>query len=141
MHAATLLQPLKTTLRVGPLYYDRGQQVAHSAGLWDAESIIFNRGRSVADFPRVGYFIPLNGPLNGHPPSSLLLPLANFNSEEVLKSRFARVVGSDRLHQTRWAGYSRASTQGLSGTHLYIIWIWIILDDVYADFCRGAGSV
>ena len=48
MHAATLLQPLKTTLRVGPLYYDRGQQVAHSAGLWDAESIIFNRGRSVA---------------------------------------------------------------------------------------------
>ena len=22
------------------------------------------------DFVRVGYFIPLNGPLNGHPPSS-----------------------------------------------------------------------
>ena len=21
------------------------------------------------------------------------------------------------------------------------LWIWIILDDVYADFCRGAGSV
>ena len=21
------------------------------------------------------------------------------------------------------------------------VWIWIILDDVYADFCRGAGSV
>ena len=26
---------------VSPLYYDRGQQVAHSAGLWDAESIIY----------------------------------------------------------------------------------------------------
>ena len=25
MHAATLLQPLKTTLRVSPLYYDNGQ--------------------------------------------------------------------------------------------------------------------
>ena len=30
MHAATLLQPLKTTLRISPLYYDRGQQVVHS---------------------------------------------------------------------------------------------------------------
>ena len=30
MHAATLLQPLKTTLRVSPLYYDSGQQVVHS---------------------------------------------------------------------------------------------------------------
>ena len=25
--------------------------------------------RRVVDFVRVGYFIPLNGPLNGHPPS------------------------------------------------------------------------
>ena len=49
-------------MRVSPLYYDRGQQVAHSAGLWDAESIIFNRGCSVVDFVRVEYFIPLNGP-------------------------------------------------------------------------------
>ena len=31
--------------------------------------VIFNRGRSVVDFVRVAYFIPLNGPLNGHPPS------------------------------------------------------------------------
>ena len=30
MHAATLLPPLKTTLRVSTLYYDRGQQVVHS---------------------------------------------------------------------------------------------------------------
>ena len=37
-------------MRVSPLYYDRGQQVAHSAGLWDAESIICNRGRSVASW-------------------------------------------------------------------------------------------
>ena len=34
-------------LRLSPLYYDRGQQVAHS-GRPHAESIIFNRGRSVA---------------------------------------------------------------------------------------------
>ena len=34
-------------LRLIPLYYDRGQQVAHS-GRPHAESIIFNRGRSVA---------------------------------------------------------------------------------------------
>ena len=34
-------------LRLSPLYYDRGQQVAHSARL-HAESIIFNRGRIVA---------------------------------------------------------------------------------------------
>ena len=26
------------------------------------------------DFVRVGYFIPLNGPLNGHPPSKILYP-------------------------------------------------------------------
>ena len=26
--------------------------------------------RRVVDFVRVGYFIPLNGPLNGHPPSN-----------------------------------------------------------------------
>ena len=31
--------------------------------------VIFNRGRSVVDFVRVAYFVPLNGPLNGHPPS------------------------------------------------------------------------
>ena len=34
-------------LQLSPLYYDRGQQVAHS-GRPHAESIIFNRGRSVA---------------------------------------------------------------------------------------------
>ena len=34
-------------LRRSPLYYDRGQQVAHS-GRPHAESLIFNRGRSVA---------------------------------------------------------------------------------------------
>ena len=34
-------------LRLSPIYYDRGQQVAHSSRP-HAESIIFNRGRSVA---------------------------------------------------------------------------------------------
>ena len=39
-------------------------------GLWDAESIIFNRGPSVASWTFTSrYFITLNGPLNGHPPS------------------------------------------------------------------------
>ena len=52
-------------MRVSPLYYDKGQ---HSAGLWDAESIIFNR---VVDFVRVGYFILLSSLLNGHPPRYL----------------------------------------------------------------------
>ena len=46
MHAATGPAGVANKeMRVSPLYYDRGQQVAHSAGLWDAESIIFNRGR------------------------------------------------------------------------------------------------
>ena len=26
----------------------------------------------IGDAARVGYFVPLNGPLNGHPPSSIL---------------------------------------------------------------------
>ena len=57
MHVATLrLQPLKTStaganqsiiLRWGD---HRLRTMAEATGLWDAESIIFNRGRSVADF-------------------------------------------------------------------------------------------
>ena len=57
MHAATLRQPLKTTLRVSPLYYDRGQQVVHSGLSYWVEgrgSIIFNRGRSVASWTFTG---------------------------------------------------------------------------------------
>ena len=64
MHAATLiLQPLKQALRVrvamrvSPLYYDSGPQVAHSGwGYWvvDADTIIFNRGRSVASWTFTG---------------------------------------------------------------------------------------
>ena len=73
MHAATAPAAVANKeIWVSPLYYDRGQQVAHSAELWDSESIIFNRGRSIADFVRVGYFIPLNGPLNRHPPCKAL---------------------------------------------------------------------
>ena len=49
--------------RVSPLYYDRGQQVAHS-GRPHAESIIFNRGRSVATWPFTGrVFNPAQGPM------------------------------------------------------------------------------
>ena len=35
----------------------------------DLERIRTTMQRRVVDFVRVGYFIPLNGPLNGHPPS------------------------------------------------------------------------
>ena len=33
----------------------------------------------IGDAARVGYFVPLNGPLNGHPPSGLLLSLRKPN--------------------------------------------------------------
>ena len=35
----------------------------------DLELLRTTMQRCVVDFVRVGYFIPLNGPLNGHPPS------------------------------------------------------------------------
>ena len=35
----------------------------------DLERLRTTMQRRVVDFVRVGYFIPLNGPLNGHPPS------------------------------------------------------------------------
>ena len=35
----------------------------------DLERLRTTMQRRVLDFVRVGYFIPLNGPLNGHPPS------------------------------------------------------------------------
>ena len=38
----------------------------------DLERLRTTMQRRVVDFVRVGYFIPLNGPLNGHPPSNLL---------------------------------------------------------------------
>ena len=34
--------------------------------------IVVGTKRRVVDIVRVGYFIPLNGPLNGHPPRILL---------------------------------------------------------------------
>ena len=39
----------------------------------DLERLHTTMQRRVVDFVRVGYFIPLNGPLNGHPPSLYLL--------------------------------------------------------------------
>ena len=55
MHGATAPAAVANKeMRVSPLYYDRGQEVAHSAGLWDAESIIFIRGRSVASWTLYG---------------------------------------------------------------------------------------
>ena len=52
MHSATApVAVANKEMRVRPLYYDKGQ---HSAGLLDAESIIFNRGRSVASWTLYG---------------------------------------------------------------------------------------
>ena len=49
-----------------------GLLLSEATGLWDAESIIFNRGRSVATWTFTGrVFHPLNGPLNEHPPSMI----------------------------------------------------------------------
>ena len=49
-------------LRLSPLYYDRGQQVAHRSRP-HAESIIFNRGRSVAMWTFTGrVFHPVQRP-------------------------------------------------------------------------------
>ena len=43
-------------------------------GLWDAESIIFNRGRSVASWTFTGrVFHHVQRPLNGHLPSYVLI--------------------------------------------------------------------
>ena len=36
----------------------------------DLERLRTTMQRRVVDFVRVGYFIPLNSPLNGHPPSN-----------------------------------------------------------------------
>ena len=73
MHAATLLQPLKTTLQVSPLFYDRGQHVVHSGLSYWVEGrgvhYLIGDEASRRGLSWVGYFILLNGPLNGHPPS------------------------------------------------------------------------
>ena len=47
-----------------------GLLLSEATGLWDAESIIFlGDAASRRELSRVGYFMTLNGPLNGHPPS------------------------------------------------------------------------
>ena len=51
--------------------------MASATGLWDAESIIFNRGRSVASWTFTGrVFHPVQRPVQRHPPSVLLLRMA-----------------------------------------------------------------
>ena len=53
MHAATVLQPLKTK-HCWPVHFTIGDSglrtVASAAGLWGAKPIICNRGRSVASW-------------------------------------------------------------------------------------------
>ena len=55
----------------------------------DLERLCTTMQRRVVDFVRVGYFIPPNGPLNGHPPSQLLY------------QRSYNIIGSTRLPATR----------------------------------------
>ena len=45
--------------------------MAEATGLWDAESPLYVIGDAASrrGLSRVGYFITLNGPLNGHLPS------------------------------------------------------------------------
>ena len=51
--------------------------LSEATGLWDAGSIIFNRGRSVASWTFTGrVFISLNGPFNEHPPSYYSISVA-----------------------------------------------------------------
>ena len=47
------------------------------------------------------------------------------------------VTGKD----DNYSGFSNAKFAIMSACRLSCLWIWIILDDVYADFCRGAGSL
>ena len=67
---------VENKLRVSPLYNDRDSRlctVASATRLRDAESIIFNSIGDAASrrgLSRVGYVVPLNGPLNGHPHSN-----------------------------------------------------------------------
>ena len=93
MHAAMLrLQPLKTSTVVGggSVHYimigDRTlRRVDVASGLWDAESILCNRGRaSHSGLSRVGYFITINGPLNGHPPSILYVNVCDQVTNEMI---------------------------------------------------------
>ena len=42
----------------------------------------------IGDAARVGYFVPLNGPLNGHPPSSVFMLAAALQLEALLCCSF-----------------------------------------------------
>ena len=55
----------------------------------DLERLCTTMQRRVVDFVRVGYFIPLNGPLNGHPPSTVLME-TNININAVTKIENSR---------------------------------------------------
>ena len=39
------------------------------------------------DFVRVGYFIPLNGPLNGHPPSRVMMKRVKTDEQHFVEGR------------------------------------------------------
>ena len=61
--------------------------------------VIFNSPgtqRRVVDFVRVGYFIPLNGPLNGHPPSIIVMKWTSTNS--VLATSVSALTYNLKVH-------------------------------------------
>ena len=83
-------------LRVSPLHYDRGQQVAQWPQLLGCGTrsplYVIGDATSRRGLSRVGYFILLNGQLNGHLPSYYYrrrvpgIPSSNF--DENLPARF-----------------------------------------------------
>ena len=67
----------------------------------DLERLHTTMQRRVVDFVRVGYFIPLNGPLNGQPPSMLLYePYAN-DSSQICPFLATRTQFDSDHHQNR----------------------------------------
>ena len=72
----TCLVRNKRRTKLGTVFYKNLRTTAHNS----AQLRCFENGNDdfgveafwIGDAARVGYFVPLNGPLNGHPPSVVL---------------------------------------------------------------------
>ena len=72
----TCLVRNKRSTKLGAVFYKNLRTTAHNS----AQLRCFENGNDdfgveafwIGDAARVGYFVPLNGPLNGHPPSIVL---------------------------------------------------------------------
>ena len=80
----------------------------------DLERLRTTMQRRVVDFVRVGYFIPFNGPLNGHPPSytntnATIATAAAASGVTVLYSKYSRLArmysSSGNITMERDCGY------------------------------------